>query len=462
MYFFQAIENKMTKTRRQVWWQPCSMILAIIAMLLVGCSGSKESKEDEAEVRRVARTPEPVPPPFDMKLHAASEDIRSIQIYYGNDERSLPIAPLRVQGERTPDNQISLEFDLMGSSGRPLSAYFYHADRTWNRDLSPPEYLTGFQREDIFDYTLSRGTDTPYFHYTYRFPNSTIGFRVSGNYIIRITEQGKEDEVLFERAFFITEQATSLEMGSEQLMVGGRSFPATIPIVQFMPPASIAGNVFDYNVCFVRNGRYETARCTDQAELAAQPLLRFQLDPEVAFEPDAADYYLDFRDLRVGGQIENINFSDLPYQVTLEPDYASFPASRIAPLLNGQPVISTALNAGAEPDYSAEYALVGFSFVPPDESPLSGDVLLAGSFNGWQRDAAPVLEWVPENGRYETNMLLKQGEYEYQYFSNDRRLQNFLKAAPPRLESLYTAFIYYSDISVSTDRLLGVTGLRTR
>src|SRR5690606_18599323 len=120
---------------------------------------------------------------------------------------------------------LTLEFDIMGLTGQPLSAYFYHADREWRRDLSPPEYMASFQRDDLLDYNSSRATEADYVHYIYRFPNAAVDFRISGNYIVRITEQGQEDAVLFERPFFVSEQSANPEMGSEQVMIGGRGFP---------------------------------------------------------------------------------------------------------------------------------------------------------------------------------------------------------------------------------------------
>lgn len=437
----------------RVMYVPLLQRVILLAFLVTGCAGTKET--EEGEERRTVQRRQPVPDRIEIDLHEDGADVRTIQLYAGIDESKIPIL-IAGTGE-----YLTLEFDIMGLTGQPLSAYFYHADREWRRDLSPPEYMASFQRDDLLDYNSSRATEADYVHYIYRFPNAAVDFRISGNYIVRITEQGQEDAVLFERPFFVSEQSANPEMGSEQVMIGGRGFPSIVPVLQFLPPNSLTGSSFDYDVCFVRNGRFELARCTDEVDLAAQPLMRFYLQPERAFEADAANYYLDFRDLRIGGQIEEVDFGQEPVQVILEPDYASFPASGIAPVLNGQTVISGS-RAVAEHDLSSEYARVRFRFVPPDEEPLLGDLYITGSFNGWRPDPDFRLEWVPDQGRYEADLLLKQGEYEYRYYSTDRSLQDHLSTAPPRSESLYTALIYYSDLSLSTDRLIGVGGMLVR
>src|SRR5690606_1784303 len=124
----------------------------------------------------------------------------------GETEASLPIISLGSQ------DRLTLEFDLMTDRSRPLSVYFYHADRTWRRDLLPAEYMSGFYYDQILDYRGSSAAQSRYVHYTYDFPNENVQFRISGNYILRVAEQGAEDEPLFERAFFVSEQAADPDL----------------------------------------------------------------------------------------------------------------------------------------------------------------------------------------------------------------------------------------------------------
>ncbi|HEX7070108.1 MAG TPA: glycogen-binding domain-containing protein, partial [Rhodothermales bacterium] len=206
--------------------------------------------------------------------------------------------------------------------------------------------------------------------------------------------------------------------------------------------------------------RLERARCSDQPLLASQPALQFDLEREQAFFPEAADYFLDVSTLRASHHIESTDLTTTPYTVRLEPDLASFPGRPGSPLLNGQPVISAVVPGDA--DVFADYASVVFTFVPPENEPLDGDLLISGSFNNWQYDPQYRMQWDPADEVYRATLLLKQGQYEYRYFSPDRRLRQILANAAPRAENLYMAFVYFSDTSVSTDRLLGVGGTFTR
>ncbi len=434
--------------------RPCRRWLPLLlAVLVAACAHTEKTNAPEAgpDPDRQARQR------AGFDLVPPAPDVRTIQVYLTGDERNLPVVTLGT------NETITLAFDLLETAGRPLSVYFYHADRTWRRDLSPAEYLDSFQRDDLLDYQPSQGTDVPYVHYQYQFPNRTIDFRVSGNYIVRVTEQGMEEDVLFERTFFVSEQVAPLDVGLENVLLSGQGYSAVQPVIRFTPPPVLQGNAFNYTACFVRNGRFEAARCTDRPMLAEQPALQFYLPPEAAFETEVVDHFVDLGALRVGGRIERIDRTTSPYRAYLEPDYARFGGTGLDPLLNGQIVVEAVVRGVAAPAVQAEYVETHFAYVPPDELPVSGDVFLSGSFNGWRTTPADRLEWVPERRRYEGAVLLKQGQYEYRYLvAQGRRVRPATTGAAPRLENLYSTFVYYRDLTLNTDRLVAVNHVRAR
>ena len=462
--------------------------LLLAALLAAGCAGPRETDGESSRRPREVRPQAAVL--AGPNLAPTSSEVQTIQLYPATDgelragladvEARLPILPIRLAGSQSGaasslrsgslagdgDGQLRLrlEFDLMERTGRPLSIYFYHADRTWRRDLVPTQFLDSFHNDNLIRYTPSRVTEVPYVHYEYAFPNESIGFleRASGNYILRVTEQGREDEVLFERAFFLTEQATPVDLALDAVLTSGRGFPSVQPVALFQPPSSLTGNVFNYDVCFVRNGQFDRARCSDRPSLNQQPVLLFQLQPETAFEPIPADYFLDLGALQVSNRIVEVDYATDPYEVVLEPDYARFAGTLDGELLNGQTVISGAVRDVADPDVAARYVQTRFQYVPDGEEPLQGEVLVIGSFNNWQYDPANALQWVAERGRYEGEVLLKQGYYEYRYVTTDREAARELAGTMPRQDNLYTAFVYYQDIELNTDRLLAVQGTTAR
>ncbi len=414
-------------------------------LLFAGACASADQANEETRGPSRLQSPNFV----QMDLAAADQEVRTVQLYPTGQEGDLPF--IELNGSRT----LTLEFDLMAEQGRTLSVYFYHADRVWRRDLSPSEYLESFQHDTINEYGISSGTQVPYVHYDYRFPNGSIQFLISGNYIVRVTEQGDEEAVLFERAFFITEQSAGLEFVTDRVIIGGQGYPSIQPFAFFQPPPGTQGNVFGYSVCFVRNGRFDMARCSERPSLMNQPDLEFYLEPEFSFEPEGAPYFLDLSNLRSSPSIAGADFTQSPYRIRLEPDFARFGGSGLGGLLTGQTVVSAAVRM-TDADIRAEYVLARFAYVPPDESRMDGAVILTGSFNDWRYDPANRLRWVPENGRYEGELLIKQGLYEYRYVTRDRRVAHSLRGNTPRSENQYAAMVYYDDVRLSTDRLIAV------
>jgi len=344
----------------------------------------------------------------------------------------------------------------MEEQGRPLSVYFIHADRQWRRDLSPNQVLESYQNDRLFDYQASQGTTVPYVHYTYRFPNDDIRFRVSGNFIVRVTKRGQRDSVLFEHPFFVTDEAGQLQVGAEGIAVAGQRRRAVRPVARYSPPTALRGDPFGYAVCFVQDGRLPDARCRERPTLARQPELSFELERERAFAPTTANYTLDLSNLRSTNSIERLDRTSVPFRALLAPDYADFSGQDLGSPLNGQIVVRDAVGGRANPEVSAEYVETTFAFVPPTDGPLTGDVVVAGSFSDMDPARGVKMDWVPGQARYEGTVLLKQGRYEYFYSGSAPQLQKAVRRSQPLTRSTYTTFVYYRDPSLGTDRLLRV------
>lgn len=421
------------------------LLLGFLVLVMGGCISSQETEGEEGENDTSPRVQVSGP-----SLAPQQENVRTVQLYRGEDERSLPVI------SRRSSETLTLEFDLMERQGRPLSVYFEHADREWERDLSPSRVLESYHNDKLVDYRPSQGTVVPYVHYVYRLPNDDIRFRLSGNYILRVTEEGRRDSVLFERPFFVTDEAGRLETGTEALQIPGQRQESRRPVALFDPPADLQGDPFGYTACFVRNGQLSDSRCQTRPRLAQQPQLEFELERSRSFAPATADYTVDLGNLRSSSEIERMDRTVSPFWVLLEPDYAQFSGQNVDAILNGQIVVRGAIRGRANPSLTAEYVRTTFAFVPPKEQPLSGGVTLGGSFSSMDPSRGAEMEWRGGRGRYEGDVLLKQGLYQYFYASDDPTLSREVRQSQPRRENVYTTFVYYEDPSESTDRLLRV------
>lgn len=420
------------------------LLPCILLLLLTGCTGSGQSQDDDdARERRTDNGP-------DVRRVADKASIKTVQLHPAGSEIGIPV--IRTD-QRT---SLRLAFDLMEPQGRPLSIYFYHADQTWRRDLVPTEYMARFQRDNILEYRPSSSTLVRYTHYEYAFPNDAIDFTISGNYVLRVTEQGMEDEVLFERPFYVSEQSVPVDMRLDDVLLIGSQWQATQPFVTFQPDSENT-NAFDYTVCFTQNRNFDAPRCAENPSLANSPGVAFQLERDEAFLPETAPFYLNLGVIQPGGRIERTRQSQTPWQVWIEPDYANFPGTLPAPFLNGHSVIEEGVPGVGDPAREAEYVSTHFRFVPLGETPMRGGVAIAGSFSGWQSGAG--MTWNAADRWYEQTVLIKQGEHEYSYRFSDPAHLRALSEGQPRLRNQFTSFIYFNDVRRQTDRLVAVVNV---
>lgn len=417
------------------------LVLLVIMVSVGACATSDEARNADGEEESPA-------PSTGLRLASDHPAVKTVQVHGTRGQTTLPVVVL---GDR---DAVRVAFDILesheGASAlgpRPVSVYFHHADREWRRDLSPGEYMDSFHHDTILDYRPSVGTQIPYSHYEYRFPNDAIDFTVSGNYIVRVTEQGRENNVLFERPFFVSEQTTPLDMRLDDVLLIGSAFRGIQPFVQFRP-TDAGVSPFDYEVCFVRNAEVALPRCAGGPSLAANPDLSFYLEPEDAFIPRGAGFFVGLGDIRAGGHIERTSQSTRPWRVWLVPDQARFPGTGLAPFLNGQAVINGALRA--------EYIDTMFRFVPLSGQPIAGGAAVSGTFNGWQPDS--LMTWNEVESWYEQQILVKQGQHEYRYVVSDPSNRHALDTGLAQFENQFTSFVYLDDIRVQTDRLIAVVG----
>ncbi|MDX1438646.1 MAG: DUF5103 domain-containing protein [Rubricoccaceae bacterium] len=419
--------------------------LFLMFALLSGCATTEEMDGGERPSVTLARH-ESGGSMSGFGLVRTADHVKAVQLYPTADEEALPFLSMGT------GQTLTLSFDIIDEgTGSPLSVYFYHADKTWRRDLVPAEYLTSFLSDDIRNYEPSSSTELRYVHYTYEFPNTNIDFRVSGNYVVRVSEQGYEDDPLFERAFFVSEDAAEIEFTFRSGLSPNGSLLQ--PIARVRPGSRLDGvQAFDFSACFARNGRFESANCTQDPSLLDLALYQFELPRQASFPPEEPYYEINLGLLQINQQVLGVDLSTSPFRANLDLDYARFGSEVDRGALTGQPVISDVYLDGGRAETQAEYVDVHFRFVPEGEQPLSRPVILSGAFNNWQTDRAYALDWNASEGYYENTFLIKQGMYLYRYYTED--IAAAQRRAVVNQPTIFTALIYVFDSTLHTDRLV--------
>ncbi|MCS7083103.1 MAG: DUF5103 domain-containing protein [Bacteroidetes bacterium] len=377
--------------------------------------------------------------------------LATVQLFPTGAEEALPVLVLDQK------QTLTLAFDWLGAEPPPaLEVVFYHLDRTGRPDLLPTQYMARFDRDVVRDYRASIRTRIPYYHVRYTFPNEQIAFRLSGQYLVRVLHP-KTDAVLLERRFYVSEQNLEARLHLDWLAsVRGR---LPLPVLRVRPPEFVLNPVGDLHACFAVNGRLEAPDCPPPV-LLESPWVEYRSG---AFRTPAwiqEPFVLDLTRLEGARfpRIRSVEFGGSGVRVQLDTDRLTSPTGGEAELLVGSNPIIRRYAPRADVDLTAEYVDVDFELELPERRRLEGPVFLVGSFNDFRPGAQFQMRYDPASGRYRATIRLKQGVYAYQYVTLDGRtgrLRPVFERLFPNV-ALFTAFVYYRDPRIPTDRLLWV------
>ena len=374
------------------------------------------------------------------------DNIRSVRLHADGDYQYLSsVASLEQQN-------LVLEFDALSSQKAYYFVKLINATQEWKKSpLANLDFLSVYNEFSIDDYQYSNNHSAPYIHYKIVLPK----VKVPGNYLILTYQDSEGNPVLTQRMMVYDHQlgfSRNHEFnGLGNLETAHQSFNFFVSY-----NSDIINPSQNITVIMRQNQRWDNARTLTPFSTRedVRRLEYRQTDVKDQFLGGNEFRFIDFRSLYSPGQnIARIDMNKKPIEVTVNADKPRGDEAYAQYLdMNGN-YYTQADPSGTDPSGNGEnYVNVNFKLASP---PLKSDVYVMGAFNNWTKTEENKMIYDAASGSYGAVLFLKQGFYNYLYWSDDKTNGFEIEGSHFETENGYEALIYYRSLQPRTDLLLG-------
>lgn len=385
--------------------------------------------------------------------------IRSVEFYNTNKEASFPIIVLK------SNEQVQLSFDDLRGGRRNFAYTIQHCDSQWNpSNINTNDYLQGFRDDRIIDYVYSTSTIQKYTHYQVRLPNENISPKIAGNYVLKVYEEGSPDKLVLTRRLYVI--GSKVSVGAEVVASSNvplRQHNQKLNITVTATGAPLQNPNSDIRVLVMQNERPDNSQYNIRPTYVRGNQLVYNDVSYFDFAALNEFRHFDTRTLKVAGDHVGRIYRDTTNTVLLLtdpvrniPNYSfSFDNDGRFYILNRD---------GNEARRDADYAHMYFSLATT-KAPAEGSVYVVGKFNDYRIDERSKLDYEPTRSTFFTDLLLKQGVYDFLYVWVDKngKTDNIaFEGSYFETENEYQILVYYRPPNARWEELVGYRVLATQ
>ncbi|MCQ2346828.1 MAG: DUF5103 domain-containing protein [Paludibacteraceae bacterium] len=363
-----------------------------------------------------------------------------------------------------PDNTLEISFDELSHDLRQYTYSVVHLNgNNMPSDLQSYEYLSGFTTQDITDYEYSINTRQDYTHYRFTFPNEDMQLKASGNYAIKIYEDGNPDKIVAIACFSVVEPRVTIQgkvRADTEIEFNGRYQQIDVDILttglSIRDPKEIT-------IVVQQNHRLDNQAVINQPTYMDGNRLRYINRRALIFEGGNEYRHFDsYSTYFAGTGIDRILFDRNDYHAILMPDANRSLSPYISEIdADGQFIINA--ERTADSDTEAEYMWVHWT-LPADQPMLDGLLYVGGDLFMNKMNADNLMQYDADAKCYWLTSLVKQGGHDYQYWfcpkgTKKATLQR-IEGSHWETENEYTIYVYYRPFSSRHDYLIGISSIR--
>ena len=363
------------------------------------------------------------------------------------------------------NNALEISFDHLSHDTKQYTYRVIHCDRNWQESsISSYEYLEGFTTNDIINYELSENTQQEYTHYWLEFPNADMQLKTSGNYLLQIYQDGDQDQVVAQVCVQVVEPLVGVDINlrhNTDVELSGRYQQLDIDV---RTAALTLRDAQDITLVVSQNGRLDNRVMVDKPTFVEPNRLRYVNNKSLIFEGGNEFRHFDmYSSYYAGYHINRVTYQQGDYHAVLEADVVRGTMGKGAGRegtvylsendANGQWVVNC--EKSDYPDTDAEYMWVHFCL--PVKQPVVSPVFVGGDLFYNTYTMNNMMQYDAESKCYYLYAYLKQGGYNYMYYTLDKQKMSLLplEGSHWQTRNEYVVDVYYKPFGARYDRLVG-------